>query len=51
MEGEWHLEKEKILNSLLGPGPDLMEVPSEPEVRGKRSHVAAAVGYHLPGWL
>ncbi|KAL5467639.1 hypothetical protein EMCRGX_G031900 [Ephydatia muelleri] len=33
MEGEWQLEKERILNSLLGPGPDLMEVPSEPEVR------------------
>lgn len=33
MEGEWHLEKERILNSLLGPGLDLMEVPSEPEVR------------------
>ena len=32
MEGEWQLEKERILNSLLGPGPDLMEVPSEPEV-------------------
>ena len=41
MEGEWHREKERILNSLLGSGPDMMEVPSELEVSGFVTHSCA----------
>lgn len=32
MTGEWEREKEKILNSLLGPGQEL-DFPTEVEVR------------------
>ena len=33
MEEEWEREKEKILNSLLGSGQDVLELPSQNEVR------------------
>lgn len=32
MDNEWEKEKEQILNSLLGSGQDLLELPSQNEV-------------------
>ena len=33
MEDEWEREKEKILNSLLGSGQDVLELPTQNEVQ------------------
>jgi hypothetical protein len=59
MQNEWEREKHKILNTLLGSGPDAFEFPQETEVKNKinTKHVfpvtlaQSSVHFYLPTLL